>query len=258
MTNEATRNKLIEMRLSAMANAFDSQLNDPDSANMSFEDRFGILVDIEYCQRRNNAMNRLVKNAGLEQRSANINEINYSSGRKLNRDLISRLATCEFIREGRNIFITGATGCGKTYLSCAFGYEACKQFYSTRFVRLPDLLIELELAKECKTFTKSLLKYTKPRLLIIDEWLLLKPNESEQKTIFEILHRRCGEASTIFCSQYPPSEWYDQLGGTANPLSDSILDRIIHNAYTIEIRSSDPDKDISMREFYGLDKKLSR
>lgn len=208
------------------------------------EDRFGVLVDIEYCQRKNNAQNRLVKNAGLEQKCASINEINYTSGRKLNKDLISRLSTCEFIREGGNIFITGATGSGKTYMACAFGYEACRQFYTTRFVRLPDLLIELEMAKENRTFTKAMLKYTKPTLLIIDEWLLLKPSENEQKT--------------IFCSQYPSSEWYGQLGGMANPLTDSILDRIIHNAYTIDIRSSDPNKDISMREVYGLDKKLSR
>lgn len=107
------------------------------------------------------------------------NEINYTSGRKLNKDLISRLSTCEFIREGGNIFITGATGSGKTYMACAFGYEACRQFYTTRFVRLPDLLIELEMAKENRTFTKAMLKYTKPTLLIIDEWLLLKPSENE-------------------------------------------------------------------------------
>lgn len=147
--------------------------------------------------------------------------------------MITRLASCEFVREGRNIFITGATGSGKTYMTSAFRYEACRQFYNTKFVRLPDLLI-------------------------IDEWLLLKLSESEQKTFFEILHRRSGKSSTIFCSQNPSSEWYDQLGGLANPLTDSILDRIIHNAYTIDIRSSDPHKDISMREIYGLDKKLSR
>ena len=103
-----------------------------------------------------------------------------------------------------------------------------------------------------------MLMYTKPALLIIDEWLLLKPSESEQMTIFEILHRRSGKSSTIFCSQYPSSEWYEQLGAQANPLTDSILDRIIHIAYTIDIRSSDPHMDISMREIYGLDKKLSR
>ncbi len=258
MTNESTINKLIEMRLTVMADSFRIQKDDASMKEVSFDDRFGMLVDAEYTSRKNNRLKRLIRKAEFEQPDASIVAIDYRSGRKLNRELIERLATCEYITEYRNIFITGATGSGKTYMACAFGYEACRQFYNTKFVRLPDLLIELEMARENRTFTKSMLKYTKPALLIIDEWLLLKPSESEQKTIFEILHRRSGKSSTIFCSQYPSSEWYDQLGGLANPLTDSILDRIIHNAYTIGIRRSDPHKDISMREIYGLDKKLSR
>lgn len=256
MTNETTKNKLIQMRMSAMADAFISQLADSRMKEVSFEDRFGMLVDIEYTQRRNNALNRLIKNADLEKRSASVAEINYDVGRTLNRDLIERLATCEYIRDHRNIFITGATGSGKTFLSCALGAEACRQYYSTKFVRLPDLFIDLADAKERHIYTKTLQKYIKPVLLIIDEWLLMKPTEEEQKLIFEILHHRSENASTIFCSQYSPGEWYDRLGGAANPLTDSILDRIVHSAYTIKIESADPSKDISMREVYGLNKNL--
>jgi len=93
-------------------------------------------------------------------------------------------------------------------------------------------------------------------LLIIDEWLLLKPTESEQKDIFELMHRRRKHSSTIFCSQYRHEGWYEQLGGDAGPLADVILDRIVHDAYIINIESIDPKRDISMREVYGLNKSL--
>lgn len=253
MTNNSTNDKLIEMRLTAMADAFRLQLDDPKMKDIPFEERFGMLVDTEYSSRKNNRLKRLIRNAGLEQPEAYISDINYTSGRKLNKELIGRLATCEYIAEYRNLFITGATGCGKTYMSCAFGMEACKHYITTRYVRLPDLLLDLEMARSDGTYKKVLSKYTSPVLLIIDEWLLLKPKETELTDIFELLHKRRKRSSTIFCSQYRPSEWYEQLGGAESPLADAILDRIAHDAYRINIESIDPSKDISMREVYGLD-----
>ena len=113
MTNQSTIDKLIEMRLTTMADAFRNQLADPKFREVPFEDRFGMLVDIEYSNRKNNRLKRLIHNAGFDQPEANIIDINYTSGRKLNKDLINRLATCEYISEHRNLFITGATGCGK-------------------------------------------------------------------------------------------------------------------------------------------------
>ena len=256
MTNQSTIDKLIEMRLSAMADAFRNQLNDPKMKEVPFEDRFGMLTDIEYSSRKNNRLKRLIHNAGFDQPEASIMDIDYTSGRKLNRDLINRLATCEYISEHRNLFITGATGSGKTYMSCAFGMEACKQYYNTKYVRLPDLLMDLETARADGNYKKVMAKYVNPLLLIIDEWLLLKPNDNEQKDIFELLHRRRKKSSTIFCSQYQKDGWYDQLGGDSSPLADAILDRIVHDAYMINIQSIAESKDISMREIYGLDKNL--
>ena len=176
MTNQSTIDKLIEMRLSSMADAFRNQLNDPKMKEVSFEDRFGMLTDIEYSSRKNNRLKRLIHNAGFDQPEASIMDIDYTSGRKLNRELIKRLAACEYISEHRNLFITGATGSGKTYMSCAFGMEACKQYYNTKYVRLPDLLIDLEMSRNEGTYKKVMAKYANPLLLIIDEWLLLKPN----------------------------------------------------------------------------------
>ena len=123
MTNQSTIDKLIEMRLTAMADAFRNQLDDPKCREIPFEDQFGMLVDIEYSSRKINRLKRLIKNAGFDQPEANIMDINYTSGRKLNKELIRRLATCEYISAHRNLFITGATGCGKTYMACAFAWR---------------------------------------------------------------------------------------------------------------------------------------
>ena len=187
MTNQSTIDKLIEMCLTTMADAFRNQLDNPKFKKVPFEDRFGMLVDIEYSNRKNNRQKRLNRNAGFDQLEANIMDINYTSGRKLNKDLINRLATCVYISEHLNLFITGATGCGKTYMACAFGMEACKQYFNTKYVRLPDLLIDLEMARTDGNYKKVMAKYANPVVLILDEWLLLKPTDSEQRYIFKLL-----------------------------------------------------------------------
>ena len=257
MTNQITIDKLIDMRLTAMADAFRNQISDMKMKDISFEDRMGMIVDIEFTSRKNNRLKRLIKNAEFDQPDASVMDINYTSGRKLNKTLIQRLSTCEYIAEYRNLFITGASGSGKSYLACALGMEACKQYYNTKYVRLPDLLIDLDISRSDGNYKKVMAKYANPLLLIIDEWLLLKPTDVEQKDIFELLHRRRKKSSTIFCSQYRHDGWYEQLGGDESPLADAILDRIVHDAYRINIESIDPTKDISMREVYGLEKHLS-
>jgi len=257
MINNSTIDKLIEMRLTAMADTFRQQLSDHRMKTIDFEERFGMIVDVEYSRRKSNRLNRLIKNAEFEQPDANLMDIDYTSGRKLNKDLIKRLAACDYIADHRNIFITGATGCGKTYMANAFGMEACKKFYKTIYVRLPDLLLDLDHAREEGDYRKAMKKYASPVLLIIDEWLLLKPTPAELKDIFELLHKRRKRSSTIFCSQYRHEGWYEQLGGGESPLADAILDRIVHDAYRINIQSIDSTKDFSMREVYGLDKHSS-
>ena len=226
MTNQSTINKLIEMHMTPMADAFRIQINDPAMKEVSFEDRFGMMVDVEYSARKSNRLKKLIRNAQFEQPDASIAGIDYGHNRKLNRSLVERLASCEYITEYRNIFLTGATGSGKTYIACAFGMEACKHYYSVRYIRMPDMLLDLQAARDNGTFADVIKQYTRPTLLIIDEWLLLKLSYDECKNLFEVIHKRRKRSSTIFCSQFREEGWYSKLGGDDNPFADAIMDRI--------------------------------
>lgn len=249
MMTETTMNKLIEMRLTSMADALRVQLNDHTFQALSFEERLGLLVDVEYTNRKNNRLARLIKNAKFDNPNAAVADINYSSGRILDQSLINRLARCDYIVNKHNLIIMGATGSGKTYLACALGIQACQKFYTVKYIRLPELLVSLSIAKDEGNYTRVFKQFVKPQLLIIDEWMLVTLTESESKTLLEIIHARHKRTSTIFCSQFVPAGWHAKFGdGT---LADAILDRIVHDSYTIEIKSK-PGQDHSMREIYGL------
>jgi len=251
MTNTATINKLIEMHMTAMANAFRTQLQDHSMQGFSFEERFGMLVDMEYANRKNNRLHRLIKSASFDQPGACIADINYRSGRKVNKSLIERLSSCEYITEKHNVIVLGATGAGKSYIACAFGMEACKHHYTVKYIRLPELLAELAVARGEGSFKKSINQYKKYSLLILDEWMLVSLTETEARDLLEIIHSRHKNASTIFCSQFAPAGWHKKISEAT--LADAILDRIVHDSYTIEIQYIDKDHDKSMREVYGID-----
>ena len=250
MTNQSTVDKLLEMRLTSMSDAFITQLDDPRMKEIPFEDRFGMLVDAEYTNRKNNGLKRLIRGANFDQPEAHVADINYTSGRKLNRALIERLATCEYITEHRNIFITGATGSGKTYMACALGMEALKQYITVKYVRLSDFLLECTIAWDEKRYDKVLQTYAKPKLLIIDEWLAMKPDPNDLHAIKELVHRRRRKSSTIFCSQILKEGWYQALGGEDTE-AEAILDRITYDGYDINIEYTDPTKAVSMRKIYN-------
>ena len=226
MLNNATIDKLLSMRFSAMADAFRIQQDDPSMKELDFDERFGLLVDAEYSRRKSNRLKRLIKDAGFEEKDACIAGIDYQQDRSLNRQLISRLATCDYITEYRNIFITGKSGSGKTYLACAFGMAACMKYYKVKFVRFSDLLIRLKEAEDENKYFKVLKEYVNPRVLILDEWLLNPITNEEARYVLDLIHKRRKKSSTIFCSQYEDTGWYAQLGGDETPLADSIMDRM--------------------------------
>lgn len=248
MTNEITLQKLKEMRLSAMADAFSQQLSDPQLLNLTFEERLSLLVDTEWLSRKNNKVYRLIRNATFDQSHACIADINYANGRNLNKSMIQQLATCKFIEANSNVIIMGASGTGKSYLSCAIGMEACKRHFTVRYIRMPELLLELAIARGEGVYQKYLKQLRKLNLLIIDDWMLHTLNEMESRDLLEIIHARHKRASTIFCSQFSPEGWHERIPEA--PLADAILDRIVHDSYTVRIKNSNNDK--SMREIYGI------
>ena len=228
MLTENTVTKLQEMHLSAMAKVFKDQLTDPNMAGMSFEDRFGLLVDHEWTTRKNNHLKRLIKSAGFAEFNACVEDIEYHAYRNLDKAQIARLASCDYITEHHNVMLLGAIGSGKTYLACALGMAAARKFLTVKYVRLPELLTKLAIARSNGTYRKVIQQYKKPKLLILDEWLLYPLKETEARDLLEIAEARYRKASTIFCSQFDVPSWRDKIGDPI--LADAICDRIVHDS----------------------------
>jgi DNA replication protein DnaC len=245
MLHNNTLEKLQDMKLGAMAKSFQDQMQNRAAADLSFDDRFAMLVDDEWTARKNNLRDRLKRKANFEWPSACIEDIEYREDRKLDKALIAQLATCRFVDECHNIILLGATGSGKSYLACAFGNKAVQDFYSVRYVRLPELLAELAVARAEGKYTKVLRQYKQTKLLILDEWLLYKLKEVEARDILEIAESRYKKASTIFCSQFDVGGWHQKIGEST--LADAVCDRIVYDSYTIVINGKE-----SMRKVKGL------
>lgn len=249
MLNNNTISKLRDMRLSVMGTAFNEQLSNRSMAELSFEERVGLMVDAEWTFRKNNRLTKLARGAGFTMPEACVEDIEYHSDRGLDKALIARLSTCNFVDECHNVIILGAAGSGKSYLANAFGIAATRKLKTVRYIRLPDLFGELAIARAEGTYRKAMKQLQQVKLLILDEWLLYPLKESEARDLLEIAESRYKKASTIFCSQHDVGDWHGKIGEST--VAEAILDRIVHDSYRIIITSDQADS-ISMRQRKGL------
>lgn len=238
MFSNPTVEKLRDLKLKVMAQI----MSEPDHAlrELTFEERFGIMVEREWLARKNSRIKRLLRSAALGL-NACMEDIDYSTDRPIDKKTIQKLATCSFIEQKLNIVISGKTGSGKTYLACALGNAACRQGYSTRYYRIPELLLEIQDAKSQNQYAKFMSQVQSIKLLILDDIGLKTYTLEESRDILEIAESRYNKASTVLAGQITHTKWYDLFPDPT--IADAIMDRVIHNAYILTL-----DSKKSMRE----------
>jgi DNA replication protein DnaC len=246
MINDETKRKLRKLNMAEVIAGLEFQQTEPATIALPFDERIQRLVDYVYQEKYNSKIQHLIKSAKLRFPQADAHNI-YYAGRDLDRNLLNEIFSCRYIGYHQSIILQGPTGSGKTYLGCALGKQACLEQIKTRYIRLPDLLMEYGDASLVQGHQKKLLaRYGKIPLLIIDEWLVSDISDSELYFLFELMERRSDSTSTIFCTQYRKEDWIKRLGEGVQ--AEAIVDRYAHSAFWIETGS------MNMREYCSRNK----
>lgn len=232
MLIQQTREHLHTLRLTGMLQALDEQLSQPAMAELSFEERLAILVDREILYRENRRLERLLKAAKLRV-GACVEDIDYRHPRGLEKPRMASLASLDWVRQSLNLCLTGPTGCGKTWLACAFGNEACRRGLSVRYLRLPRLFEMLRIAHGDGSYTKLMNQLLKTDLLILDDWGIQKVSAAQRNDLMEVIEDRHGRRSTLIASQLPTEYWHEYIGEAT--IADAILDRLLHGAHRLNL-----------------------
>ena len=232
MLIQQTREHLHTLRLTGMLQAFEEQLSQPAMGELSFEERFAMLVDREVLYRENRRLERLLKGAKLRV-GACVEDIDYRHPRGLEKSRMASLTSLDWVRQSLNLCLTGPTGCGKTWLACAVGNEACRRGFSVRYLRLPRLFEMLRIAHGDGSYTKLMNQLLKTDLLILDDWGIQRVSAAQRNDLMEVIEDRHGRRSTLIASQLPTEHWHEYIGEAT--IADAILDRLLHGAHRINL-----------------------
>ena len=233
MLNQPTIERLRQMRLSGMAEAFAAQLKDQDIRSLSFEERFGLIVDQEWTCRQDHRLKRLLRGAKLRL-PACVEDIDYQQPRGLDRSVLHALAGAGYLRGHQNVLVEGPTGVGKTFTACALANAACRQGFSARYYRLPRLISELTTARGDGSYPRLLSSLLRVDLLVLDDWGLATLGPGDGRELLEVIEDRSQTKSTLIASQLPVDDWHAAIGDPT--VADAILDRLVHNAHRITMK----------------------
>ena len=234
MLIEHTLEKLHAMKLSAMAEAVQQQLRSGEAAALSFEERLGLLVDLEWTAREQRKLTRRLQAAKLRYATAALEAVDFAHPRQLRRQQVVTLGGCTWIADHQNLVITGPTGIGKSFLACAFVERACRRGFTAHYVRLPRLLHHLAVSRGDGSYPRVLARLAKLDLLAIDDWLLAPLRDAERRDLTEVIEDRAERASTLIASQLPVADWHGVIGDPNQ--ADAICDRVLHDAHRLELK----------------------
>ena len=233
MLIQPTIEKLNSMKLTAMAKAFADQMQCPDMTQLTFEERFGLIVDYQITDLENRRMQNRLRTAKLRQ-SASIEDLDFRQGRGMDRSTVMSLAGNQWVKSHHNILVTGPTGAGKSYLACALAQKACRDGHTVLYQRLPRLLQDISVARHDGRYHKIMNQVVKCEVLVLDDLLISPLSREEQKELLEIVEDRYDRKATVVTSQLQIKAWHDSMQDPT--LADAILDRLVHNAYKVELK----------------------